>query len=913
MGALILLLLVTTRRMHKEQQQAADIADQIWDNFDNSLAESTPSADAFLISLHETRSTPDAESGPLESFSAALLPPTPEPEERPVDVAAAKDANADSDDAFQNAIVLAEKQRQLEQLQLQLTDEQQIQRELKEKIAASGQERQLADRDDSEYQSQLQQLSDMQRQESELEERLQHKQLALAELQADLEESSETTANAERLLRSQESALVSLRQMTDEIQANAAAGTDQTVVEFTNATGTKRTPILINVTAEGFEFLPSGIRVTHQNMKETPDRYNPLVAGVLAINRHRNPNASNVQPYILLLVRPSGGSVFYSAKSAFQEFDLHWGYELLEQDHNIAAGNQDLQEAEVARVAVLKSLNKRFPDYNKYAAIKEQLVEELAAKNQTPTNHRSVTMLPDGTMILPGDQSAELQDMTDGQKRFYAGGHAPRRQPEAYAPGPEPFKEQVAATGQTTETENPFAVMADAEANAAAITDAAPFDFPSTMSDPANPFTQQPLAGAESQTAEAMENMPFGFPNAGGGDLADIGEIDHRKLLQKRRSLSDNLGVGGRQASEQAARQRAVELSDYRSPNATNLSRTDPREPTHWADSMTAKHGPASPPGGQAGDFSHTEASEPSSPASRTADGQSTNAVADASAAGTTTATPQTSERSDPTAQQQPGEAIAQNGQRRPQSGPTGPPNGAGGRGPASDEESFLRKFLQKVEEERAQHEADPMLVSMLNNARMQAENQSTPTKADNVTPLTSSPIPDFTWSSEIQQKRQSEQPAATAVRSTQHAPPTSVPSRQRAQVFYVIKVHVTRDQLSIGDFEPVDTQDWSSDQRLALTLQAISSTMDEVWSTVRKDAAPAVRFLVEPNAEDIQQELSKALASMNVPTRGITKTSSGITVEQFFTADGDTEQRQQLPAEPIEPARAETRRRTSI
>ncbi len=957
MGALILLLLVTTRRMHNEQQHAAEVAEQVWEDFDDALADTTPTADAFLIPLDKTRTTglPDTSN----SFSTALLP--------------AKSSSDSAADPFAAAMDIAEQQRSHDDLQQQLVAEQHTHSELKQQIADAKLQLQATNRDDSEYQSQMQQLSSLQHQEGELEVRLQHKQLALAALKSELDGSSESTDNAESLLRAQESALVRLRKIAADAEANSAAGTDQTIIEFTNPTGTKRTPILVNVTAQGFEFLPSGIRVTHENMKETPDRYNPLVAGVLAINQYRNPNASSVQPYVLLLVRPDGGSVFYAAKSAFQEFGLHWGYELLEQDHKIASGSPDVQEAEIARVAVLEALSKRFPDFNKYAALKEQLIEELAAKNQSQPDRRSVTMLPDGTMILPGDESAELSNMRDANKRFYAGGHAPRPEQGDYRAAVEalekefedPFEGKLTDADQPavpkTDMQNPFAILAEKESQSAANKDlaqnsnagenpAAPFEFPFTMDEPADAVVQQTPGENATESAGSPDAVPFGFssdfPNAGAEEAVDLAMMDHRTLLRKRRTLSDNMGVGGRQASDEAAKHMAAKLSESTSSSVSTLSRTDPREPTSWADSMTAKHGSATPPAGQVGDFSHTAKPDPFDfgPASAEhTDGSPANNPATADTAAATAAVRATADNSQPFDSTQNNAPPVIGGGSSSQ----GEPNGAAGSAPGSDEESFLAKFLRKVEEQRAEHRPDPMLVSMLHNARRTADLESQAAKIAEVIlptppiPPASEPMEDFQWTSGGQQPAQQiaqhstadnaitaapdarpktdPAPAPSAPRQPSSSPEFSSPESaihtRQQDVFYVIKIHVEQDQLTIGDFEPVDTKDWTSVERLALTLQAISVTMDEVWATARPDAAPAVRFLVDPNAEDMQQELAQTLASMNVPTRGVMKTGSGWNAESFFGDAESADPAQKAAAEPAEPApsRPRTGRRTSI
>ena len=905
MGALILLLLVTTRRMHKEQQQAAEVAEHVWESFDEELAPMSPGADAFLLSLDETRTA--SQAAPPTEFSIALLPPTPVKEAK---------AEVESADPFHAAMVVADKQREVEQLQQQLTIEREKQRDLADRIAAVKQKLQFGSSEDADYQTQMQQLADLKHQESELAERLQQKQLALAQLQSELEESSETTATAESILRSQESALVSLRQIAEDSAAQSAVGTDQTVVEFTNSTGTRRTPIIVDVTAAGFEILPCGIRVTHENMKETPDRYNPLVAGVLAINKYRNPHASSVQPYVLLLVRPDGGSVFYSAKSVFQEIGLHWGYELLEQDHKIAAGRYDAEETEVARAAVLDALSRRFPDFQKYAALKEQVAKELEAKKQASTDSRSVTMLPDGTMILPGEEVADRIGIPGMNKRFYAGGHAPKTTHGPYQRADETPEERVATQQETVEENrdvgNPFAMLAETEASDVSETRSAASSPPASFFDSLSETAGSDETSAPemfpgrfgNEAAETLADMPAGFLDTADMNLSDVAADDHRQLLRKQQNLSDNLGIGGRQASQQMANQSATTSADFESNNANNateLNRTDPREPTDWSDSMTAKHGPEQQPIGQAGDSSFSESSANGSAASdELISASPVNATANGGGGGGGTDS----------------------------HGSDGP-----GSSPGSDEESFLRKFLQKVEEERAEHRPDPMLVSMLNNAKRAAESSPTANdilsqqqqsagEKDDVEFSDNLPYAAFGWNSSDSQSKPAPQ------RPTQPPPVVTTPERSQpravetspgsSQTHYVIKIFVESDRLTIGGFETVETKGWTTDERLALTLEAISETMTDIWTNVRRDVSPAVRFLVAPGAEGIQQQLTKTLASMNIPTRGVFPSGPDQTAEKFF-GDTDVQSTSQTPAAapaaPAEPtpARPRTGRRNSI
>ena len=108
---------------------------------------------------------------------------------------------------------------------------------------------------------------------------------------------------------------MALREQIQSAEAQAAAVSGvQTLVEFSNSTGTTRTPIVIDVSAAGFEFLPNSVRVTMADMEKFPVRDNPLLSGILAVHQHRSGRSLTAEPYVLLLVRPGGSLPFYGAQ-----------------------------------------------------------------------------------------------------------------------------------------------------------------------------------------------------------------------------------------------------------------------------------------------------------------------------------------------------------------------------------------------------------------------------------------------------------------------------------------------------------------------------------------------------------------------------------------------------------------------
>ncbi|MCA9085202.1 MAG: hypothetical protein KDA81_14155, partial [Planctomycetaceae bacterium] len=268
MGALILLLLVTTRRIRNDQvrwterfQVTARVADE------NGLTKVTDEAD-FVI----------------------------EPKR----------------DVLHDGLT-EEQRRELTALREQLQAEQEKYDQLQEQLGDSQSQLQVALDDREALRDRAEKLAELRRKEQQIRRTLEERAAELAGLQEELEDVSESTEQAQKVLRTRKSALVSLRKLVSE-KSQSDSGTTGTVIEFSNSTGTKRTPLLINVSDDGFRFLPSGIRLTAADMQGFPSNDNPLVSGVLSIHQLRHHDSGAIKPYVLLLVRPSGSMQFYLAQ-----------------------------------------------------------------------------------------------------------------------------------------------------------------------------------------------------------------------------------------------------------------------------------------------------------------------------------------------------------------------------------------------------------------------------------------------------------------------------------------------------------------------------------------------------------------------------------------------------------------------
>lgn len=218
-------------------------------------------------------------------------------------------------------------------------------------------------------------------------------------------------------LHEQRSALVSLRKQVDsQQQMSVASGGVKTLVEFSNSTGTTRTPIVIDVSDSGYELLPLGIRITGRDMEGFPLKDNPLLSAVLASHRCRSDGSVVSAPYVLLLVRPDGCLPFYGAQRVLSEAGIHYGYELLTPERTINAGEPDESEVRTVRAAILESLNRR---ETLYAALRADATSRIAGGEQPREVTRRLILRSDGRVI-----TAEDGDERPLEGRFYAGGEA---------------------------------------------------------------------------------------------------------------------------------------------------------------------------------------------------------------------------------------------------------------------------------------------------------------------------------------------------------------------------------------------------------------------------------------------------------------------------------------------------------
>jgi hypothetical protein len=254
------------------------------------------------------------------------------------------------------------------------------------------------------------------RQLKDTEKRLLSKQQQLANAQ-------DASNEASLALQEKHSDLLKLRDQVDEARSRLAkvSGTS-TLLEFSNPTGTERTPIVVDVSGKGFEIYPNGIQITQADMEGFPVRDNPFLAAILTIHQHRSKGSVTGAPYVLLLVRPDGALPFYGAQRILMESNIHYGYELLEARELIVSGASDSTEVPLVKTSIDEALRRRENLYARLMAIAQQK-SGTSGPAGDPANgkgERRLTVRPDGRVLM---EESSRQRPVDG--RFYAGGVAP--------------------------------------------------------------------------------------------------------------------------------------------------------------------------------------------------------------------------------------------------------------------------------------------------------------------------------------------------------------------------------------------------------------------------------------------------------------------------------------------------------
>ncbi|MEC8338043.1 MAG: hypothetical protein VXZ84_07870, partial [Planctomycetota bacterium] len=132
--------------------------------------------------------------------------------------------------------------------------------------------------------------------------------------------------------------------------------TSYRIVPYNGANGTKRMPIYIECAADGVYFQPEGIHLTEDDFARPLGPENPLAAGIRAqssfLRQHRASPTESIDPYPLLIVRPSGIAAYYAARIAIRSWESEFGYELVDGEIELDFSPPDPTLARVTQEAV---------------------------------------------------------------------------------------------------------------------------------------------------------------------------------------------------------------------------------------------------------------------------------------------------------------------------------------------------------------------------------------------------------------------------------------------------------------------------------------------------------------------------------------------------------------------------------
>ncbi len=141
-------------------------------------------------------------------------------------------------------------------------------------------------------------------------------------------------------------------------QQRADAG-KYSIVPYDGKSGTTRRPILVECTATGFRFVPEDVFIGAGDIEGFSERQNPLLAGAMAltqywnqVNQQQGTVAPDNQPYVLLIVRPSGTLGYYVSVRLLAALKQQHGYELVADDVELKWPAVDVGAQAACRAAV---------------------------------------------------------------------------------------------------------------------------------------------------------------------------------------------------------------------------------------------------------------------------------------------------------------------------------------------------------------------------------------------------------------------------------------------------------------------------------------------------------------------------------------------------------------------------------
>lgn len=115
------------------------------------------------------------------------------------------------------------------------------------------------------------------------------------------------------------------------------------LIPYDGPNGTRRMPIYIECVAEGIVIQPEGVLLTPDDFQGEPSPGNPLDAALRTKREYimKATGGKAVEPYPLIVVRPSGVISYGAARSCMRFWEDEFGYELIAEDKKLDFGPRD--------------------------------------------------------------------------------------------------------------------------------------------------------------------------------------------------------------------------------------------------------------------------------------------------------------------------------------------------------------------------------------------------------------------------------------------------------------------------------------------------------------------------------------------------------------------------------------------
>lgn len=116
------------------------------------------------------------------------------------------------------------------------------------------------------------------------------------------------------------------------------------IVPYQGQHGTRRRPVFVECTADQVIFQPSGVTLTSQDLSPPFGSNNVLAAALRAVREYlldAGVAKSSSEAYPLLIVRPGGEYAYDACRTALEDWDHDFGYELIAEDIELAYPDPD--------------------------------------------------------------------------------------------------------------------------------------------------------------------------------------------------------------------------------------------------------------------------------------------------------------------------------------------------------------------------------------------------------------------------------------------------------------------------------------------------------------------------------------------------------------------------------------------